>query len=552
MPIEPFTYNGVERLSLEILENTPTPTGLLFGLVAYFFLSLHLIWSARGGGRAPGSFMECGDLSPLLTGRLDGPPQHMRANIEKREGGVTSPAVKSGDKSPHSIGSIVLKIGVFIAYLFFVVLTALTYSRGAWCALMVALLALLLALRVRVKHGVALVAVTALVFLCIPQGVSRAASFGEIRSDKAIANRLELWRGASHLIADNPLSGVGLKKIGIEYQKYWQPFGKGSRYLSAVNLPLTLYAGCGALVFALYAAITIVSLRFSYMLMRSGKEILPTWFFSAVICFTVANLFATIYDTIIIFPLLGLAPLIIYHAIARFRVRELFRHWAVMLAVFLVVMAIPFGVSRLSARPITVVKYPAQKYTPGIHAEHIIPASGDRYTQACVIVWCDASDRLSSARGIRLGRLACAAGLEALVIQGVNVDFSQPWTQHIVMEFARGRSIILCADGPVVFGMHEYLIPRMASPDKNLLGTICIYEESGRGVGSAGEERDFKPANITVFLDDPKSMEALLLKSYMEKRTRNVFLTKDFPAYEEDMLEWIRAAGNRKTQQQAL
>jgi hypothetical protein len=41
--------------------------------------------------------MECGDLSPLLTGRQVGPHKSL-ANR-----GVTSPAVKSGDKSPHSI-----------------------------------------------------------------------------------------------------------------------------------------------------------------------------------------------------------------------------------------------------------------------------------------------------------------------------------------------------------------------------------------------------------------------------------------------------------------
>ena len=43
--------------------------------------------------------MECGDLSPLLTSRLVGSPNRI-ANVR---GGVTSLAVKSGDKSPHSI-----------------------------------------------------------------------------------------------------------------------------------------------------------------------------------------------------------------------------------------------------------------------------------------------------------------------------------------------------------------------------------------------------------------------------------------------------------------
>jgi len=41
--------------------------------------------------------MECGDLSPLLTSRLVGSQQHGDSC------GVTSPAVQSGDKSPHSI-----------------------------------------------------------------------------------------------------------------------------------------------------------------------------------------------------------------------------------------------------------------------------------------------------------------------------------------------------------------------------------------------------------------------------------------------------------------
>jgi len=47
-----------------------------------------------------GDLMECGDLSPLWTSRLAGSQQCMH---EARRCGVTSPAVKSGDKSPHSI-----------------------------------------------------------------------------------------------------------------------------------------------------------------------------------------------------------------------------------------------------------------------------------------------------------------------------------------------------------------------------------------------------------------------------------------------------------------
>jgi len=488
MLIATFTYNGVERLALDILENTPTPTGLLFGIVACFFLSVHLIWSSRGNSNAEWA----------------------------------------------------LRLGIFVAYVCFVVLTALTYSRGAWCALLAALIALLLALRIKVTHSVVLVAITAVIFLCIPQGASRIASFGHIQSDKAIVNRLELWQGTSHIITDNPVLGVGLRKIGIEYQKYWQPFGKSSRYFSAVNLPLTLYAGYGAFVFALYSAVTILCLRFSYLLLRSRKGILPTWFFSAVICFTVANLFATIYNTIIIFPLLGLAPLIIYNAVDRFRLQELFQHWGAMLAVFVVVLATPFGVSRLSGRPINVAKYPTHEHSINIHAEHIIPASGSD-TRECAIVWCDASDRLSIARGTRLGRLACAAGMEALVIQGKNVDFSQIWTANMIEQFAKGRPMLLCADGSAVFEMHEKLIPRVASSGENLLGTICIYGQSGRGVAASGDDRDFRPANITVYLDDSKTMEALLLKNYMEKRTRNVFLNKDFPNYEEELLAWMRS-----------
>ena len=56
---------------------------------------------AKTRGAAGGSVMGRGDLSPLLTGRPAG-PQQCKVAHEKRGGGVTSPAVQSGDKSPHS------------------------------------------------------------------------------------------------------------------------------------------------------------------------------------------------------------------------------------------------------------------------------------------------------------------------------------------------------------------------------------------------------------------------------------------------------------------
>jgi hypothetical protein len=55
-----------------------------------------------------GSFLECGNLSPLLTGRPVGPPRFPLAFLGGR-GGATGRAVKSGENSPHSITSLAVQ-----------------------------------------------------------------------------------------------------------------------------------------------------------------------------------------------------------------------------------------------------------------------------------------------------------------------------------------------------------------------------------------------------------------------------------------------------------
>jgi hypothetical protein len=129
------------------------------------------------------------------------------------------------------------------------------------------------------------------------------------------------------MIADHPFSGVGFDKIGVEYQKYWQPFNEGHRYLSAVSLPLTFFAGCGAGVFALYGLGTLLAVRFSFLLIKREGNLFFAWAFSSFLCFSTANLFATITDRIIVCPLLGMAAIVLYFSAARFRARELFRCW---------------------------------------------------------------------------------------------------------------------------------------------------------------------------------------------------------------------------------
>jgi hypothetical protein len=130
--------------------------------------------------------------------------------------------------------------------------------------------------------------------------------------------------------------------------------------------------------------------------------------------------------------------------------------------------------------------------------------------------------------------------MDALVVRCAETDFAQPGISGLARRFANGRPALACADGALVPSAHEKLASG-ALLDGNLAGAVYIFDKPGRIVVETGAPRGFKPENMTVFLGNPDSIEALLFKNAVAKQFRASFVSKAFPDYEGDLLEWIRS-----------
>lgn len=147
---------------------------------------------------------------------------------------------------------------------------ALTYSRGAWVGTGLGLLILLPVLRrgARLVPGVALVGAVASSSAIL----ERVQSIASFNSDSAVTGRFEFWSVALRLVAERPLSGIGL---GNWYTVYGTlPIQNLPRLPYSLEIPAQAHnlflnlaveiglIGAGAfvlmLVFAFYKAVKVI------------------------------------------------------------------------------------------------------------------------------------------------------------------------------------------------------------------------------------------------------------------------------------------------------
>jgi putative inorganic carbon (HCO3(-)) transporter len=139
---------------------------------------------------------------------------------------------------------------------------AASFSRGGWLALLatVGLLALLLGRR-RLAAGVALV--TAALFAGLPlTGIERLTRLLDSEAGSA-ALRLELWRSTLAMLADHPLTGVGLDQFLYQYNpRYVAPAAWAERFTAHPhNLALDFWVRLGLAGLATGVALFVLPLR---------------------------------------------------------------------------------------------------------------------------------------------------------------------------------------------------------------------------------------------------------------------------------------------------
>jgi O-antigen ligase len=137
-----------------------------------------------------------------------------------------------------------LVIGMFVIGLF---LLLNTYTRGAWAAVVVAIVYLALHFRSRLAVPIVLVGLAA--FFAAPEILDRfqgALGAGATTESSSLVWRLEYWQQVAPLAAHNPLTGIGLNVTALETPQGIPPH----------DIFLQAYVEMGALgVFALLAAL---------------------------------------------------------------------------------------------------------------------------------------------------------------------------------------------------------------------------------------------------------------------------------------------------------
>ncbi|MBV8139315.1 MAG: O-antigen ligase family protein [Deltaproteobacteria bacterium] len=108
--------------------------------------------------------------------------------------------------SARSIKGILLAAGAIPIQLLSIVLT---FTRGAWMACAVALLALSLQLRRIGWVVLGLVLATGVIAVAPPEMLERVASIASFQTERSSANRIHMWHYAVPALFDRPLTGYG-------------------------------------------------------------------------------------------------------------------------------------------------------------------------------------------------------------------------------------------------------------------------------------------------------------------------------------------------------
>ena len=170
---------------------------------------------------------------------------------------------------------------------------ALTYSRGGYVALFIALLAGIgVASKRRWIPGIVL-ACFFLAIALMPSGSERIADSVRISEDASVGNRFILWKGVAAMSFDHWVTGVGAEAFRDAYTYWYQPSYSSTRYRNAVNDYLTLSAFYGIPVLFLYIS-GLGTLLWSCFRFGIGKRDDPLLYLGlSVSVFIMAGFFST-------------------------------------------------------------------------------------------------------------------------------------------------------------------------------------------------------------------------------------------------------------------
>lgn len=171
---------------------------------------------------------------------------------------------------------------------------AITYSRGAYAAILTALLFTAIASKRKLAW------IFPLLFLAIlfltSHGVDRALSATQLKSDHSIRNRLWLWRGGCAVIYEHALTGCGSSQLpGYLYHEFYQPLELDEHYATLISDPLTLagHWGIGALFLASGAMCWL--LYHGFRLWKKSDKIWILYLNGALFAYCLGGMFSTFY-----------------------------------------------------------------------------------------------------------------------------------------------------------------------------------------------------------------------------------------------------------------
>jgi energy-coupling factor transporter transmembrane protein EcfT len=188
-----------------------------------------------------------------------------------------------------------MQIAATILWFFMLAGVSLTYSRGPVTGMLAGALVFLVyarmsqwrrwrALLFGMTGGLCLMAV---LLLLSPAGIRFAPNF--IVSDASVANRWELWKGASQMIFIRPWNGIGTGEGGFVFSQWFQPEHLDYVYTSLLNswLEIGVESGLPALSVCIFSCMLAQGLVWARLLEVNGTgpkkpEMARRWTFASV------------------------------------------------------------------------------------------------------------------------------------------------------------------------------------------------------------------------------------------------------------------------------
>jgi hypothetical protein len=192
-------------------------------------------------------------------------------------------------------------------------LLAQTYSRGAWVAYGASLLVLLALTRGRRRPVVWLIVALVFNLLLLPAGGQRVRSGADF-AEGSVHNRLVVYQGATAVIAQRPVSGVGWHKFSDYYWTWRHPPELTAIYQWALNNYLCLAAELGLPALWLYLVVMWSGVGCSAWLAVKTSSALAACLAAAQVVFQVAGMFTY---TLTLTEIAWISPLILAVAVGQ-------------------------------------------------------------------------------------------------------------------------------------------------------------------------------------------------------------------------------------------